>query len=173
MSIRIREVGTAPPPRRRIWPWGKARKSRTWPVLFFISYENRDEGLITGGLEPLFRFEFQGHIAEPLYWKQSKIGGEHPWKQIRSWIRQSDGVLVLITQNAVTNPDNIIRECRYARCLLKPIFPFKDRNLQFEALGRFESWKRKLTFVDFDPDHPFEISDFTEILRRNYDRTNL
>jgi hypothetical protein len=171
------------PAKPRRWPFGKSRHSKRHPVVFFISYENRDEWLITGVLIPLFDVEFHGHIDEPLYWGRSSVGGERPWKQIYNWIRQCDGVLVLITQNAVENPDNILREIRYARIFCKPVFPLKDCRLGWDQLGVFRKWQRCFTFKDFeiDSDEPESQDEFkkrqqvpdlklifTQILKEHY-----
>jgi len=170
--------------RRKLCPFEKSRSSNRHPVIFFISYENHDEGLITGLLEPLFESEFQGHIDKPLYWKRSNVGGAPPWRQIYQWIRQCDGVLVLITQNAVKNPNNILREVRYARRFCKPIFPLMDWRLSWEELGRFKAWQKRFTFkrlnlYDEEPkpydefgrqllELPDEKTVFTQILREHY-----
>jgi hypothetical protein len=140
------------PAKPRRWPFGKSRHSKRHPVVFFISYENHDGGLIKSVLKPLFEVEFQGHIAPLLYWEESSVGGERPWKQIYNWIRQCDGVLVLITQNAVEKPDNILREIRYARIFCKPVFPLKDSMLGWDQLGVFRKWQRCFTFKDFEID---------------------
>lgn len=170
-------------PRKRLWPFGKSRHSNRHPVIFFISYENRDEGIITGVLEPLFEVEFQEHIAQPLYWKRISVGGDPPWKQIYSWIRQCDGVIVLITRNAVENPDNILKEVRYARIFCKPIFPLKEWQLGWDQLGAFKGWQRCFTFKDFiiNGEEPKSLDEFkrqqqvpdlktvfTQILKEHY-----
>lgn len=83
------------------------------------------------------------------------------------WIRQCDGVLVLVTENAVKNPDNILREVRYARKFCKPVFPLKDRRLRFEQLDSFKSWQKLFTFKDFEFSEEPEFSKTSAGLRQN------
>ena len=110
----------------------------------FISYSADDLALVNwiGG-------QIKPH-ANVFYWDKSKQPGQDAWQTIYSWIDQSDLVLAVITDSAVSRAMSVGQEIGRAKAKLKTVVPVVTSNVPSSELGCLSG----TTYQKIDPENP-------------------
>lgn len=95
----------------------------------FISYSTDDTTLIKKIASEIGRFE------NVYYWEQNKKPGKRVWQQIFKWIDESDIVLVVVTDNTVSNAMSVGQEIGRAITKNKLIIPLVSPSIDQNRLG--------------------------------------
>lgn len=110
----------------------------------FISYSAEDLELVKW-----IGNQIKPHAAV-YYWDNSKQPGSEAWPMIYSWIDQSDLVLAVITDSAVSRAMSVGQEIGRAKAKLKTVIPVVTSNVPSTELGCLSG----TTYQKIDPENP-------------------
>lgn len=110
----------------------------------FISYSAEDLALVRW-----IGHQIKPH-AEVFYWDNSKQPGKDAWQTIFSWIDQSDLVLAVITDSAVSRAMAVGQEIGRAKAQGKTVIPVVTPNVPSSELGCLSG----TTYQKIDPENP-------------------
>jgi hypothetical protein len=110
----------------------------------FISYSSHD-------------YEFVNQISNFLsdelsvyFWDKDKIPGEQDWPQIEQNLKNSDVVVVIISQSTIEKGFTVGQEVGRALELKKKLIPLVDKKIESQALGMLKN----ITPICFDSENP-------------------
>ena len=110
----------------------------------FISYSAEDLSLV----------KWIGNQIEPhadvFYWANNKQPGAEAWTTIYSWIDQSDLVLAVITDSAVSRAMSVGQEIGRAKAKGKTVIPIVTPNVSSSELGCLS----ETTYQKIDSENP-------------------
>jgi len=110
----------------------------------FISYSADDLDLVNS-----IANQIKPH-ANVFYWDKNKQPGKEAWPTIYGWINQSDLVLAIITDNAVSRAMAVGQEIGRAKTLGKTVIPVVTPNVPSSELGCLSG----TTYQKIDPENP-------------------